>query len=692
MKNNVNEETVRDIIESIDQGHLLLPDFQRDFDWRPEEQKALIASFLYNVPIGSMLFLENRADILTKKIGCKTPDSKINDEKKSYLMDGQQRLTTLKSVFDDFFKHDSDRAFNDLYNNLKYRWFLKLKIFSEADKIEKSSLRIILDIINKGEISYERNLSDVEGLIAHVKIIKTRQKRGSPYHPKALTENVSDFRNYLETEQRLPLFLFLTTTEKGAPLARKYKELLIEPAAKIFKEKWFEKIKEGAQKQDFAEILKEYNISVDLNKPKEIEEISKQWADDLYDSLRAFLTEKRKLITITYKDLSKAVAAFTAMNSGGLALSSFDIIAARYAALKKRELLKDRIKDKFKEVCAEDIDLLPKIDTDKLFSHFANDKSGEAKKFYDLYLNMLGIFSTSNSNNLQQDCIKDKKKLSLTKEDIDRHTGKAVRSAALAFRFLSGYCGVSKVTDVSYQLMILPIAKNLYDRKENIKKKDIYKIFYWYWSSLFGGRYREKQNSRSIEDIGFLQSGNLRKIKCREIFSDAGYSDFESLKNNEAPSLEAPVLQFIFANKILNSRLDNFQQAAEALASGPFEVSHLISLDDYNKKTEPKQGIKRSQKHYINSPLNLALLPKDQNQFDRSKSWPEWNQDRLKEAKILIPEKIEGLGWDSFSKKFKNANPKEMERLREDFAQSRFDEIKQAVSDRLESAKKQWEK
>ena len=518
MQNNVNEGTVRDIIRSIDRGHLLLPDFQRDFDWRPEKQKALIASFLYNVPIGSMLFLENKAGMLTKKIGYKTSNFKTNNEEKSYLMDGQQRLTTLKGVFDDFFKHDSD-IFDELYNNLKYRWFLKLKIFSEENKIEKSNLRIILDIINKEEISSERNLSDVKDLIAHVKIIKTRQKRGyPPYHPKALTENVSDFRNYLETEQRLPLFLFLTTTEKNSPLALDYKELLIEPITKIFKEKWFKKITKESQKKEFMDVLNEYKITVDLNNLQEIERISKQWAEGLYDSLRLFLTEKRRLITITYKDLSKAVAAFTAMNSGGLALSSFDIIAARYAALKKRELLKDRIKDKFKEVCAEDIDLLPKIDTDKLFSHFANDKSGEAKKFYDLYLNMLSIFSTSNSNNLPQDCIKDKKKLSLTKEDIDRHTGKAVRSVALAFRFLSGFCGVSKVTDVSYQLMILPIAKNLYDRKENIKKKDIYKIFYWYWSSLFGGRYREKQNSRSIEDINSCNPVILRNSNAGKYF------------------------------------------------------------------------------------------------------------------------------------------------------------------------------
>ena len=68
------EKTIEKIIIEINKEKLLLPHFQREFDWKPDKQKSLIASFLYNVPIGSILFLEIETDMLTKTIGNKIPD------------------------------------------------------------------------------------------------------------------------------------------------------------------------------------------------------------------------------------------------------------------------------------------------------------------------------------------------------------------------------------------------------------------------------------------------------------------------------------------------------------------------------------------------------------------------------------------------------------------------------------------
>lgn len=693
-------------MKDISENQLLLPHFQRDFDWKPDKQKALIASFLYNIPIGSILLLKTKTSMHTKTIGYKKPNAKdsYNNENMFYLMDGQQRLTTIKGVFDDFFKDNEDKMFDELYHHLKNRWFLELRIFTEREKnIEESNLKIILDLIKKEEISDDKSISDVIGLIKNIQINKTKKsKLFHPFHPKVLKTEPSKFRSFLETKQYLALFLLLSTTERSEK-SSKYKELLIDPTTKIFKEKWFEEVKKNANNRKiFESILKKYDMFFNLDKQEEIENTSKQWANDLYESLRYFLTERRKLLTIGYEDsFSKAVEAFTAMNKGGLPLSTFDIIVAKYAALKgKKLLLKERIENKFKEICDKELKMLPKIDTNKIFNHFLKDKDSETQKFYELYLNMLGIFSSN--QNLQSDCIKEKNKLSLTKEDIDKNTDKAITSLALAFRFLSAYCGVKRIGKISYQLIVLPIAKNLYDRynkgKFELKESDVFKILFWYWSSIFGGRYREKQNSRSIDDISilseFLQPKTTKQAKnkietiTKKVLDDPGYSDLSALKQNETPSLKNPILQFIFVNKILKTNIKNSSQVIKNLQSNNLEESHLISKDDY--KTKSKK-VRIEKEHYINSVLNLAFLKKERNRSDRSKSWYEWNQKELKSDNILIPEKIKELNWDNFSKKAKNANKKNWEELCGNFIDSRFEKIKKTVNEQLTFFEKKWQ-
>ena len=65
-KMDPKQQTVITIMKDINENQLLLPHFQRDFNWKPDKQKALIASFLYNIPIGSILLLRTRTDMSTK--------------------------------------------------------------------------------------------------------------------------------------------------------------------------------------------------------------------------------------------------------------------------------------------------------------------------------------------------------------------------------------------------------------------------------------------------------------------------------------------------------------------------------------------------------------------------------------------------------------------------------------------------
>ena len=98
--------SLKGVLDDDKKGELVLPDFQRDFVWNENQQKSLIATFLVKIPINSMLLLQgNQGDFAEKKMCWK--ESAIKEESyenREYLLDGQQRLSTLKSAFSDLFE------------------------------------------------------------------------------------------------------------------------------------------------------------------------------------------------------------------------------------------------------------------------------------------------------------------------------------------------------------------------------------------------------------------------------------------------------------------------------------------------------------------------------------------------------------------------------------------------------------
>jgi len=83
--------TIIQHLEAIEHRELVLPEFQREYVWNPEQAKQLMVSLYRNYPTGSLLFWETATP----------PEIKNNAIPKNYigrirvLLDGQQRLTTL---------------------------------------------------------------------------------------------------------------------------------------------------------------------------------------------------------------------------------------------------------------------------------------------------------------------------------------------------------------------------------------------------------------------------------------------------------------------------------------------------------------------------------------------------------------------------------------------------------------------
>jgi hypothetical protein len=103
------------ILDSIDQGNLALPEFQRGYVWGRDQVRELVRSLYRRYPVGGLLVWETRAEAAPTR-GTASPSHLVK-----LLLDGQQRITTLYGLMrgypPTFFQGDP-KAFTDLYFHL----------------------------------------------------------------------------------------------------------------------------------------------------------------------------------------------------------------------------------------------------------------------------------------------------------------------------------------------------------------------------------------------------------------------------------------------------------------------------------------------------------------------------------------------------------------------------------------------
>ncbi len=102
-------ELLKTLIEQAGECRLVLPDFQRDFVWKPSDVTKLLASLLNGYPIGGLLFMESPEIYGQRPLdGVNLTQGQKEKTDTRLVLDGQQRLT---SCF---------RAFNNSLNVAKY--------------------------------------------------------------------------------------------------------------------------------------------------------------------------------------------------------------------------------------------------------------------------------------------------------------------------------------------------------------------------------------------------------------------------------------------------------------------------------------------------------------------------------------------------------------------------------------------
>lgn len=109
MKAERAEVAISDLLGRVTRSEIRLPELQRDYVWKATQVAKFIDSLYQNFPIGSLLFWQADEDVVTRQmsvsgLGALPFGSPI------YLLDGQQRLTSLHRVFNDH--RDAQIVFN----------------------------------------------------------------------------------------------------------------------------------------------------------------------------------------------------------------------------------------------------------------------------------------------------------------------------------------------------------------------------------------------------------------------------------------------------------------------------------------------------------------------------------------------------------------------------------------------------
>jgi hypothetical protein len=98
MKLQNSNRLLRDLVQDFHKGAILLPQFQRDYVWRSAKIRNLLDSLLKGFPIGGFYLWRPSTGTMDAKPKAFGP-SAISEAFEGYLIDGQQRLTSLEAAF-----------------------------------------------------------------------------------------------------------------------------------------------------------------------------------------------------------------------------------------------------------------------------------------------------------------------------------------------------------------------------------------------------------------------------------------------------------------------------------------------------------------------------------------------------------------------------------------------------------------
>ena len=675
-KNNTTD--FLELVREISTNKILLPDFQRGFEWKEEEQqRKIVASVLAKMPIGSILLLKSKPDEYgTKQIGNINPLNTDDMEGVvQFLLDGQQRITVLTNVFSNIIHEKCPKVGELSSPSLKRRFFLRIPRWSAVDEQDLFGVRNLEFTVQNPDNEDPEFLSG--DILSFVEVIDFKANDGRPYNPQVkLSTALDDFCLSYEKGYLIPLFLLAPADgPKKDIFISKYNSIIEEISRRIGAE-----IVDAYMSLESDEDKEKLVVSI-FNDKEVYERISSEETtlkDELYSKvnmwryylnnylmscLRNVLLNK---IVVSESQRDRAIDIYENMNRGGVSLSTFDLIMARVAKVSSdnffrrlcayiqtnREYTKTVLPDKIEAIIADRID---KKEYNAAMSTgcYNQSKNELASKYIDAFLDVLSLYCYNpalDPNFIKLEYIKRNKILSLEPTEIDTNAEKVCIAIDRALFFFQTRCGIRNIQEINYQLMLVLVA-TVFMKDEYFVDKEVHKILEsWYWSSIFSGRFDKDQNDMLIQDLKLMLKTLSKEndktwikgindyVLNAQNFSDEKLLLFEKLNEERTPKA---ILRTFMCQYLLSKTYADMFDASNIISvfseeAATLQAHHIIPLGSEKKVGESTAVLRKNKTHICNSPLNFVYITRNSNREISDKDLKAYADMITSEAKAAL--------------------------------------------------------
>ena len=662
MRYKYDEGQLSELIADARERRLLLPNFQRRFEWKTGAQSSLAASVLLGIPSGALLLFKGHTDEFSAKaLGERSPLVDASTSRECmFLLDGQQRLSSLRQVFGDPYRTDWSTAHGRLYKRLWIRWSLSLA--PEGPDSEHEGTHAADDGRNSGRLGLSRLQFEepplepeslAEWLVPHT-IRKKDNEKGTPpwFHP-ALIDDESRLHELTASvveeaarRMQIPLWGVASSAEKELDAVT---DESIDKIADARAELVLRKFRDQTLDADFHDSLV-IEAETKKNPPnvdpiqRLLEKRSLKWAQDVKTFLLAINDYTFPVIRVPEGELAQAVVIFEAINISGKRLSTFDLVAAKYAKMGKQGSLALMLADMIEKLDSE----FSSVDTSSyerrpgLMLDDNRELTGTFENYFHQGLALrsaLGDFSDERIDALTSDDVKSAKALSLTPEQIDDYWQEVTQAIYESWRFLQVDCSVPSEGALRNKLLMIPLiaAHLIPDRSRSHAEGR--KLAYWFWVSTLTSRYGSEQNRRAIEDTKMLvkwlihpKFQNPFTHLSGRVMNDTDYSDKSTLLGERPEDVTANVGDYLcmFVNSqggrdlLSGDRLHVWEAAVDRHHIVPLgsvttvgqSTKELRSFRNTKMDEDSTEEDRRREEfgRLMNSPLNFCYLSKESNE------------------------------------------------------------------------------
>lgn len=613
-----------DLVSKIKNNDLVLPDFQRNFVWNEEQMIGLYASVLCQMPIGSILLLNSNEKAFACKPlggGIKTKKLDLSSGKElSFLLDGQQRLTSLFAGFTTYYFTEYKGNFSSISSkDLINLFLLKIPCKTTNDFDLFSSHDLSFDV---SERIASKQYFDSSSMVEIIDAVKLSDLSDEKDFSKKFDINNSDYLqkiyDYCIKNQNgfyhIPLQFIGSTIKEVSNIYRK--------------------------------ILKTISTSCDSEDDSDKEE---NWRSEIDKYLTNCINGiELNQIVVDNSNKARAIDIYSNLNIGGVKLDIFDLIMAKLGAVSDRnfyERISELIQDK-NYTYPENV-FPPKINSwiksnsidytnaSKYIGVIDSDGTIE-RSYINVFLNTLGLYIAKiKGKPFDPSVIKQDKLLDLEATDVDSSIETICKGMDRAIFFFQTRCGIRKIGEINYKAEFAVIAY-FFCFDEYFNNPFIHDFFeYWYWISIFSWRYPSNQNIEILREIPKfhalfdLKDTNilsiLNKAQSDDVLKTKHYSNKEILtmcKVDETDKIPPAAMtkficQFYLAYDGGYKDLCKEQTLLNCLYDPDMrlEIHHINTLGSSKKIGQLTRELRKDKKNLFNSPLNMIYISKTANKI-----------------------------------------------------------------------------